>query len=74
MIESVFATVRLRRRATNDSGSRTRELLMAYELVAMAQRHCGRLNGVNLLPLLPAAVILVDGVLQTEREHRREAA
>ena len=38
VIESVFATVRLRQRVTKRAGSRTKGLLMAYKLVAMAQR------------------------------------
>ena len=74
VIESVFATVRLRQRVTKDAGSRTKGLLMAYKLVAMAQRRWHRLNGAHLLPLVRAGVVFVDGVIQTEREDRKEAA
>ncbi len=41
VIESVFATVRLRQRVTKGAGSRTKGLLMAYKLVAMAPAERG---------------------------------
>ena len=57
---------------------------MAFNLVAMAQRRWLRLNGAqrrwlrlngaHLLPLVRAGVVFVDGVIQTEREDRKEAA
>lgn len=72
VIESVFATVRLRQRVTKGAGSRTKGLLMAYKLVAMAQRRWRRLNGAHLLPLVRAGVVFVDGVIRTE--DRKEAA
>ena len=65
VIESVFATVRLRPRVTKGAGSRTKGLLMAYKLVAMAQRRWRRLNGAHLLPLVRDGVDFVDGVIQT---------
>ena len=73
---SVFATVRLRQRVTKGAGSRTKGLLMAYKLVAMAQRRWRRLNGAHLLPLVRAGVVFVDGVIQTswQTEDRKEAA
>ena len=76
VIESVFATVRLRQRVTKGAGSRTKGLLMAYKLVAMAQRRWRRLNGAHLLPLVRAGVVFHDGVIQTSRqtEARKEAA
>ena len=52
------------------SASRTKGLLMAYKLVAMAERRW--LNGAHLLPLVRAGVVFVDGVIQTE--DRKEAA
>ena len=63
VIESVFATVRLRQRVTKGAGSRTKGLLMVYKLVAMAQRRWRRLNGAHLLPLVRAGVVFVDGVI-----------
>ncbi len=76
VIESPFATVRLRQRVTKGAGSRPKGLLMAYKLLDMAQRRWRRLNGAHLLPLVRAGVVFVDGV-QTERnteEDRKEAA
>ena len=53
--------------ATRDQGRglRTNGLLMAYKLVAMAQRRWRRLSGAYLLPLVRAGVVFVDGVIQT---------
>jgi putative transposase len=68
VIESVFATVRLRERATRGAGSRTKGLLMAFKLLDMAQQRWRRLDGAQLLPLVRAGVKFVDGV-QTENRH-----
>ena len=76
VIESPFATVRLRQRVTKGAGSRAKGLLMAFKLLEMAQHRWRRLNGAHLLPLVRAVVLFVDGV-QTERtneEGRKEAA
>ncbi len=64
VIESPFATVRLRERATRGAGSRTKGLLMAFKLLDMAQLHWRRLDGAHLLPLVRAGVKFVDGVRQ----------
>ena len=76
MIESPFATVRLRQRVTKGAGSRTKGLLMAYKLLEMAQQRWRRLNGAHLLPLVRAGVTFVDGVRQerSNEEDRKEAA
>jgi len=71
VIESPFATVRLRQRVTKGAGSRTKGLLMAYKLLDMAQRRWRRLNGAHLLPLVRAGVKFVDGV-QVERQDVQE--
>ena len=52
LIESPFATVRLRQRVTKGTGSRTKGLLMAHKLLDMALRRWRRLNGAHLLPLV----------------------
>ena len=72
----IDATVRLRQRVTKGAGSRTKGLLMAYKLVAMAQRRWRRLNGAHLLPLVRAGVAFVDGVIQisSQTEDRIEEA
>jgi putative transposase len=62
VIESAFATVRLRERATRGAGSRTKGLLMAFKLLDMAQQRWRRLDGAQLLPLVRAGEKFVDGV------------
>jgi transposase-like protein len=76
VIESPFATVRLRTRVTKGAGSRTKGLLMAYQLLRMAQARWRRVDGLQLLPLVRAGVKFTDGV-QVERqgkEERKDAA
>ena len=77
VIESPFATVRLRQRVTKGAGSRLKALVMAYKLLDMSQQRWRRLNAAHLLPLVRAGVTFVDGV-QLEREEvdqsRRKAA
>jgi transposase-like protein len=68
VIESPFATVRLRERATRGAGSRTKGLLMAFKLLDMAQQRWRRLDGRHLLPLVRAGVKFVDGV-RPETDH-----
>ena len=78
LIESPFATVRLRQRVTKGAGSRAKGLLMAFKLLEMAQRRWRRLNGSHLLPLVRAGVTFVDGLPQApgqmETEATKEAA
>jgi putative transposase len=64
VIESPFATVRLRERTTRGAGSRTKGLLMAFKLLDMAQQRWRRLDGRHLLLLVRAGVKFVDGVRQ----------
>jgi hypothetical protein len=82
VIESPFATVRLRERATRGAGSRTKGLLMAFKLLDMAQQRWRRLDGAHLLPLVRASVKFADGVrfdrtkpvIQSTGNQPREAA
>jgi len=69
VIESPFATVRLRQRVTKGAGSRSKALLMAFKLLDMAQQRWRKLNGAELLPLVRAGVRFVDGV-RKEREKK----
>ena len=62
VIESPFATVRLRERATRGAGSRTKGLLMAFKLLEMAQLRWRHLDGAQLLPVVRAGIRFVDGV------------
>ena len=62
VIESPFATVRLRERATRGAGSRTKGLLMAFKLLDMVQLRWRCLDGAHLLPLVRAGVKFADGI------------
>jgi len=72
VIESPFATVRLRQRVTKGAGSRNKALLMAFKLLDMAQLRWRSLDGFELLPLVRAGVAFVDGVSQERAEKEAE--
>jgi transposase-like protein len=74
VIESPFATVRLRQRVTKGAGSRAKGLLMAYKLLAMAQARWRRLDGAQLLPVVRAGITFIDGVQQQTTAGRRSSA
>ena len=82
VIESPFATVRLRERATRGAGSRTKGLLMAFKLLDMVQLRWRHLDGAQLLPPVRAGVKFADGVqvdptkpvTQSTHNQPREAA
>lgn len=78
IIESPFATVRLRQRVTKGAGSRTKALMMAFKLLAMAEERWRKVNGPELLPLVRAGVRFVDGVQErassTKGEMKENAA
>jgi putative transposase len=65
--------VRLRQRVTKVAGSRTKGLLMAYELLDMAQARWRRLDGAHLLPLVRAGIGFVDGVKHEGKVNRTKA-
>ncbi len=76
VIESPFATVRLRQRVTRGSGSRAKAAALACKLLLMAEQRWRRIDGAHLLPLVRAGVTFIDGV-QRERQDqalRKEAA
>jgi transposase-like protein len=73
VIESPFATVRLRQPVTKGAGSRTKGLLMAYKLLYMAQARWRRLDGAHLLPLVRARITFVDGVQHATTGRRSSA-
>ena len=70
VIESPFATVRLRQRVTKGAGSRQKGLLMAFKLLAMAERRWRRINAAHLIPLVRAGVFFTNGA----QPERRSAA
>ncbi len=72
VIESPFATVRLRQRVTKGAGSRQKGLLMAFKLLAMAERRWRRVNAPQLVPLVRAGVFFADAIA-VERGARRAA-
>jgi putative transposase len=69
VIESPFATVRLRERAPRGAGSRTKGLLMAFKLLDMVQLRWRHLDGAELLPLVRAGVKFADGVQVDPAKH-----
>jgi transposase-like protein len=74
VIESPFATVRLRQRVTKGAGSRTKGLLMAFKLLEMAQKRWRRINGAQLVPLVRAGVRFTDGVQAEGHTGEKDAA
>jgi hypothetical protein len=70
IIESPFATVRLRQRVTKGAGSRTKALMMAFKLLAMAEERWRKVNGSELLPLVRTGVRFVDGVQEKPQAIR----
>jgi putative transposase len=70
VIESPFATVRLRQRVTKGAGSRTKGLMMAFKLLTMAERRWRRLNGAELLPQVRAGVVFKDGARQERPKQK----
>jgi putative transposase len=68
VIESVFATVRLRHDKTKGSGSRSACLAMVYKLMESASRYWRALNGSSLLPEVVQGVKFSDGVRKETEE------
>src|SRR5262249_33416639 len=73
VIESTFATVKLRTRKTNGAGSRAAGLAMAYKLLEAAQARWRCVNAPHLVALVRAAATFVDGFI-IEREDQQYAA
>jgi transposase-like protein len=73
IIESPFATVRLRQRVTKGAGSRTKALMMAFKLLEMAEERWRKVNGTELLPLVRAGVRFGDGVQEKSKTAAGEA-
>jgi transposase-like protein len=66
VIESVFATVRLRTNKTKGCGTRLATLTMVFKLIQEAQRNRRKLDGSKHLELVHAGRRFIDGVLQEE--------
>ncbi len=66
VIESAFATVRLRQRVTKGAGSRSKGLTMVFKLLEMAQQRWRKLNAPQILPLVLAGERFNDGIQETD--------
>lgn len=66
VIESVFATVRLRTEKTKGTGTRQACLTMVFKLMDSASRRWRALNGSPLLADVIKGVVFVDGVKQED--------
>jgi transposase-like protein len=73
VIESTFATVKLRTRKTKGAGSRAAGLAMAYKLLVAAQARWRCVNAPHLVALVRAGATFVDGFI-IERNDQRYAA
>ena len=76
VIESAFATVRLRQRVTKGAGTRTRGLTMAFQLLAMAEKRWRKIRSPHLVQQLLDGEKFLDGRTVTEdtAEERKSAA
>ena len=75
VIESAFATVKLRQRVTKGAGTRTRGLTMAFQLLAMAERRWRRIRSPHLVQQVLAGTKFLDGRTVTgETEKERKSA
>ncbi len=74
MIESAFATVRLRQRVTKGAGTRTRGLTMAFQLLAMAEKRWRRIRSPHLVQQMLDGTKFLDGRSVTEDNQEGRAA
>lgn len=74
VIESTFATVRLRQRTTKGPGCRDAGVAMAYKLLDAAQARWRRINGHELVALVRAGATFIDGHLQERSDADAHAA
>lgn len=69
LIESTFATVRLRTKVTKGAGSRSAGLAMAYKLIATAESRWRAVNAPHLVALVRAGALFHNGVLVERSEE-----
>ncbi len=72
LIESTFATVRLRTKVTKGPGSRAAGLAMAYKLIESAQTRWRAFNAPHLVALVRAGVRFEKGVMIERTEELDE--
>lgn len=64
VIESTFATVRLRTDKTRGQGTETTTHMMVFKLLEQASKRWLKLNGSNLIPFVLSGEIFVDGIMK----------
>ena len=75
VIESAFATVRLRQRVTKGAGSRAKGLTMAFKLLAMAEKRWRRIRSPRLVkPMLKGKKFLDGRAIETDTQEGRKSA
>jgi hypothetical protein len=76
MIESTFATVRHRTKATKGPGSRAAGLAVAFKLIESAQDRWRYVNAPHFVALVRAGAIFINGKLveRPSEDGRAEAA
>ena len=75
LIESTFATVRLRTKVTKGHGSKAAALAMAFKLIESAQRRWRMVNAPHLVALVRAGATFVNGKLvERPEDEAAEAA
>lgn len=72
-IESAFATVKLRSRASRGAGCRAMALAMGYKLLLMASKTWRRLDAAHLVALVRAGIEFRDGDKVVPMRHVRRA-
>ena len=74
VVESPFATVRLRQKTTKGPGCRDAGVAMAYKLLDAAQARWRRVNGHELVALVRTGATFIDGRLQERSNTDAHAA
>ena len=74
VIESAFATVRLRTRVTKGAGTRTRGLTMAFQLLAMAEMRWRKIRSPQLVQQLLDGTKFLDGSADHDVKEEERAA
>ncbi len=74
VIESAFATVKLRTRVTKGAGTRTRGLTMAFQLLAMAEKRWRKIRSPHLVAEVLGGTKFLDGRSSQEQNQEGRAA